>query len=323
MLASALSHTEPKPRARFAVTHELVLAVLLAVEIGVFSVTGRNFATPGNLFDILRLSVETGLLAVAMTPVIVTGGIDLSVGSLMTLSAVLFGKLTGPAGVPWVPAAILTLAAGAAAGGLNALLVTRLRIPPLIVTLGSFSLFRGLAEGWTGGSQSFSCPEGFLFMGKGLQIPLFLAVAAAFWVLLHRTTVGRSLYAIGRSPEGARYAGIPVTRRLALVYVLSGLMAALAALVYVSRYTQARADAGEGFELMAITAVVLGGTSIFGGSGKIHGTLLGLFAIQILDQGMKLSDASAQVGRILVGVLLVAALLANRFLAGLSERRST
>ncbi|HZF00057.1 MAG TPA: ABC transporter permease, partial [Planctomycetota bacterium] len=274
-----MPHAERRPGVRFVPTHERILAVLLLAETAVFCVIGRHFVSADNAFEIVRLSVEVGLLALAMTPVIVTGGIDLSVGSLIALSAVLFGKLFRDAGLPVGVAAVLTLGAGALAGLLNAALITGLRLPPLIVTLGSFSLFRGLAEGLTGGSDSFMCPKSFLFLGQGAQIPVFLVAAAGFWLLLHRSAIGRGLTAIGLSPEGARHAGIPVGRRVALVYVLSGVVASLSSLIYVSRYTQARADAGTGYELLAITAVVLGGTSIFGGRGRISGTLLGLFAI--------------------------------------------
>ena len=322
MLAPALHRTESRPGTRIVPPHEAILGVLLLAELAVFCIIGRHFVSADNAFEIVRLSVEVGLLALAMTPVIVTGGIDLSVGSLMALCAVLFGKMFRDAGLPVGLAAVLTIGIGVLAGLLNAALITGLRLPPLIVTLGSFSLFRGLAEGLTGGSDSFMCPASFLFLGKGAQIPIFLAAAAGFWVLLHRSTVGRGLYAIGLSPEGARYAGIPVGRRVALVYVLSGAVAALSSLIYVSRYTQARADAGTGYELLAITAVVLGGTSIFGGRGRISGTLLGLFAIAVLERGMKLADLGDQLARILVGVLLLVALGANALLERISTRRS-
>lgn len=319
MLAPALQHPDARPRLRFVVTHERILAVLLLVETAVFSVIGRNFFSPDNLFELVRLSVEVGLLALAMTPVIVTGGIDLSVGNLIGLCAVLFGMMFRDAGLPVGVAAVLTLGAGALAGLLNATLITGLRIPPLIVTLGSYSLFRGLAEGLTGGSDFFMCPKSFLFLGKGAQIPVFIVAAAGFWLLLHRSTIGRGLYAIGHSPEGARHAGIPVAKRVGLVYVLSGLVAAASSLIYVSRYTQARADAGSGYELLAITAVVLGGTSIFGGRGKLHGTLLGLFTIAVLERGMKLADLGDQLAQILVGILLLVALGANLLLEKLSK----
>ncbi len=181
-----------------------------------FSVIGTNFASLANGFEILRLCVEIGLLALALTPVITSGGIDLSVGSLMGLSAVVFGKLWRDGGLPIGAAAALALGLGASGGSLNGWLITRGRIPPLIVTLGSFSLYRGLAEGLTGGVDNFTqFPESFLFLGQGYllggvpaQVPIFIAVAAAFWVLLHRMTIGRGLVAIGFSAEGARHAGL-------------------------------------------------------------------------------------------------------------------
>lgn len=309
-----------RPRSPLPGTAQLGLAALLLFEIAVFAGLGTNFATRDNAFEIARLSVEIGLLALAMTPVIITGGIDLSVGSLMGLSAVLFGKLWRDAGVPVGLAIPLVLLGGAAAGALNGLLITRLRMPPLIVTLGSFSLFRGLAEGITGGVDNFTrFPEGFLFFGQGYvggvlppQLPVFLLVALGFWLLVHRTTIGRALFAIGFSPEGARHAGIPVARRIGLVYLLSGCVASLAAVVYVAHLGQAKADAGTGYELLAITAVVLGGTSIFGGRGSILGTLLGLFAIAILQNGLRLSDLPAELAGILTGCLLLAALGLDR-----------
>ncbi|MFM8890991.1 MAG: substrate-binding domain-containing protein [Planctomycetia bacterium] len=299
---------------------QLGLVALLLAEIAVFSCAGTNFATRDNAFEIARLSVEIGLLALAMTPVIITGGIDLSVGSLMGLSAVLFGKLWRDGGCPIGLAIPAVLLIGAAAGALNGGLITRLRIPPLIVTLGSFSLFRGLAEGITGGVDNFTrFPETFLFLGQGYlwgvlppQLPIFVAVAVFFWLLVHRTTVGRALVAIGFSADGARHAGIPVDRRIGLVYLLSGCVASLAAVIYVAHLGQAKADAGTGYELLAITAVVLGGTSIFGGRGSILGTLLGLFTIAILQNGLRLSDLPAELAGILTGALLLAALGLDR-----------
>jgi rhamnose transport system permease protein len=304
----------------FLTSHQGVLALLLVAEIVLFARIGTNFWTVGNGFEVLRLSVEIGLLALALTPVIITGGIDLSVGSLMGLSAVLFGKLWRDAGLPIELAVLGTLVIGLAAGGLNALLITRLRLPPLIVTLGSFSLFRGLAEGLTAGVDNFTgFPDRFLFLGQGYvlgripaQLPIFVAVAAGFWLLLHRTTVGRALFAIGFSSEGARYAGIPVERRVGLVYLLSGVVASLSAVIYVAHMGQAKADAGTGYELLAITAVVLGGTSIFGGRGTIPGTLLGLFVLAVLQNGLRLADLPAELAGILAGVLLLATIALER-----------
>jgi rhamnose transport system permease protein len=286
-----------------------VLVGLLLVEIAIFSLVGTNFFSADAAFQITRLSVELGLITLALTPVIVSGGIDLSVGSLLGLCAVLFGKFWRDLGLPPALAGLAAIAIGGLGGSLNALLITRLRIPPLIVTLGSFSLFRGLAEGITGGVDNFTnFPASFLVLGKGPQIPIFIAAAILFWLLLHRSTVGRALSAIGYSPEGARHAGIPVERRLARVYVLCGLASGLAAVIYAARVGQAKADAGTGYELAAITAVVLGGTSIFGGRGSILGSLLGLFIIAILQIGLRMASGPGEAAGVLTGVLLLAAI---------------
>jgi len=297
-----------------------VLIALLTLEIAFFSAIGTNFLSLENALEVLRLSVEIGLLAMALTPVIVSGGIDLSVGSLMGLSAVLFGIFWRDLGAPIPLAAGLTLAAGLLAGGLNGWLVTGLRIPPLIVTLGSYSLFRGLAEGVTGGVDNFTnFPTRFLFLGQGYlfgvipaQLPIFVLAAVGFWILLHRSTIGRGLVAAGYAPEGARYAGLPVDRLIGLTYVLSGLVASLAAIIYVAHLGQAKADAGTGYELSAITAVVLGGTSIFGGRGSLPGTILGLIAISVLQNGLRLADQPAELAGVLTGVLLLLAVGLDR-----------
>ena len=299
---------------------QAILVGLLAVEVAVFAVIGTNFLTLANAFEVLRLSVEIGLLAVALTPVITSGGIDLSVGSLMGLSAVVFGKLWRDGGLSIGVAAAATICLGALAGSLNGVLITRGRIPALIVTLGSFSMFRGLAEGLTGGVDNFTrFPERFLFLGQGYslggvptQVPIFVIVAAVFWVLLHRTTIGRGLVAIGFSNEGARYGGLPVERLVGLVYLLSGLVASLAAIIYVAHLGQAKADAGTGYELAAITAVVLGGTSIFGGRGSVPGSLLGLFAIAVLQNGLRLADLPSELAGVLTGTLLLVAIGLDR-----------
>jgi rhamnose transport system substrate-binding protein len=296
-----------------------MLAGLVLVEILVFSIIGTNFLTWQNFFQIPRINVELGLLALAMTPVIVTGGIDLSVGSLLGLCAVVFGKLWRDAHFDPALAAAAAVGLGAAAGGLNAVLITRLRIPPLIVTLGSYSLFRGVAEGVTRGVDNFTdFPSSFVYLGQGyflkwipVQLPIFVVAAIFFWFLLHRSAIGRTLSAIGYSMEGSRHAGVPVEKRIALTYILSGLCAGLAAVIYAARVGQAKADVGTDYELAAITAVVLGGTSIFGGRGTIVGTLLGLFAIAILQNGLRLSDLPSELAGILTGVLLLLAIGAD------------
>jgi rhamnose transport system permease protein len=308
-------------RTRLFPNHEWALLIVLLLECAIFSVTGNNFFSAANAFEITRLGVEIGLLALALTPVIITGGIDLSVGSMMGLSAVVLGFLWRDAGVPLPLAIVAVLLLGLLGGSLNALLVTRLNLPPLIVTLGTFSLYRGLAEGVTRGVENFSgFPLQFLFLGQGYvgdvippQLFVLLAATMGVWWWLHRSIYGRSLYAIGFSAEGARYAGVPVARRLALVYILSGVAASIAAVIYVAHLGQAKSDAGNGYELNAITAVVLGGTSIFGGCGTVLGTVIGLFAVVVLQNGLRLSNQPAELAGILTGALLLTTILLDRF----------
>jgi len=317
----------PPIHARLFPNQEWTLLVVLLVECALFSVTGNNFLTTNNGFEIVRLSVEIGLLALALTPVIITGGIDLSVGSMIGLSAVVLGSLWHDAHWPLPVAALATLALGSLGGGLNAWLIARLNLPPLIVTLGTFSLYRGLAEGLTRGLETYrGFPSEFLFWGQGYlggivppQLFVLLAAIIGIWWWLHRSIYGRSLFAIGFSAEGARYAGIPVARRLMWVYLLSGLIASLAAIIYVAHLGQAKSDAGTGYELMAITAVVLGGTSIYGGRGTVLGTVLGLFAVVILQNGLRLSGQPAELAGILTGVLLLTTILIDRY----AHRRRT
>ena len=321
----------PPWRDRLFPNNEWVLLLVLAGECALFGITGQNFLTRENGFETIRLSVEIGLLALAQTPIIITGGIDLSVGSMMGLCAVVLGGLWRDFGMPLPAAVAVALLAGLLGGALNAVLIARLKFPPLIVTLGTFSLYRGIAEGLTRGIENYSgFPSGFLFLGQGYlggQVPpqLLVLLAAvlgyAWW--LHRTGSGRSLYAIGAAPEAARYAGIAVERRTAVAYLLSGLASSVAAVIYVAHLGQARSDAGTGYELLAITAVVLGGASIFGGSGTILGTVLGLFAIAVLENGLQLSGQPAELAGILTGVLLVATILVDRLSRRIRERPRT
>ena len=299
---------------------EWVLLIGIVIEVALFSAIAPNFATLGNFMEISRLGVELGLLAVALTPILITGGIDLSVGAMMGLSAVLFGMAAREWQLPVPAAAAIALAAGAAGGALNAVLISRLHIPPLIVTLGTLSLFRGVAEGVTRGAVNYSgfSPEflrlgqGYLWGGVPAQVPVFLVVLAAYVVLVHRSVAGRALYAIGFSPEGARFAGIPVQRRLGLVYVLAGVVSSAAGIIYVAHLGQARSDAGAGYELDAVTAVVLGGTSVFGGRGTLGGTVLGLLALAMLRNGLRLAALPSEMAGVLTGALLLATIAVDR-----------
>ena len=305
---------------RFFPNNEWILLLAVVAEIALFAVIAPNFASIANFFEVSRLGVELGLLAIALTPVIITGGIDLSVGAMMGLAAILFGVAWRDWQLPLPAAAMVSLFVGFAGGALNGWLVARLGIPPLIVTLGTLSLFRGIAEGITQGAVNYTgFPPRFLALGQGYlwgvvpaQLPMFLAVLAGYVLLLHRSVIGRALYAIGFGADGARYAGIPVERRIGLVYVLSSVVSAGAGIIYVAHLGQARADAGTGYELDAITAVVLGGTSVFGGRGTLGGTVLGLAALAILRNGLRLAALPSELAGVLTGVLLVATIAIDR-----------
>lgn len=306
---------------------EWILLLVLFAEILVFTFLAESFLTLGNFFEVVRLSVELGLLSLALTPVIVTGGIDLSVGSMMGLAAVIFGAAWRDWGIPIAGAVLLAIAVGCAGGALNALLITRLRIPALIVTLGSFSMFRGIAEGITQGAVNYSdFPASFLFLGQGYlwgviptQLSVLVLALVFYFALLHRSIIGRALYAIGFNAAGARYAGLPVARAVALVYILAGLFASIAAVIYVAHMGQAKSDAGTGYELAAITAVILGGTSVFGGRGTIWGTVLGLFSISVLQNGLHLAALPSELTGLLTGTLLVATIALDRLRGSTAE----
>lgn len=310
-------------RERWFPNGEWMVALALMVEIGIFSLIARNFLTLGNFVGIIRVSVELGLLALAMTPVIITGGIDLSVGSMMGLSAVVFGSLVMDWHWPIAAAIGATLLIGCAGGAVNGVLIAECKIPPLIVTLGSFSAFRGIAEGITHGATNYSgFGKSFLFLGQGYllgipaQLPVFLIALLGYAVMLHRSVIGRGLYAIGFAGNGARYAGIAVARRIGLVYFLSGLAASVTAIIYVAHLGQAKSDAGTGYELDAITAVVLGGASVAGGRGTILGTVLGLFSISVLQNGLHLAALPSELAGILTGTVLVLTIALDRMRAG-------
>lgn len=300
-------------RDRFSPYGEGRLLLALLLEVGAFSAVADNFFTWDNFFEIVRFSVELGLIALALTPVIITGGIDLSVGSMMGLAAVVFGAASKNWGLPVPAAAAIAVLVGCAGGALNGILISRARLPPLVVTLATFSMFHGIAEGLTEGAVNYTgFPTSFLFLGQGyllgmipVQVFVLLVVFLGYWVLLHHSVFGRALYAIGFAPEGARYAGIPVGQRLGAVYFLCGLVSSLAAILYVAHLGQAKADAGNGYELDAITAVVLGGASVLGGRGTLWGTLMGLFFLTVLQNGLHLAALPSELTGVLTGALLV------------------
>lgn len=299
--------------------HETILAVLTVIAMVVLASLSDKFFTVDNLLNQGRLMSEVGLVSLAMTFVIVTGGIDLSVGSILGLTAILLGVFWKNLGLPLPAAMLLAMACGTFAGWVNGLIITRFSVPPLIATLATLALYRGLAEGISEARSVRGYPEWFFFFGQGevLGVPfqlwiLGIATLVAA-VILGMTAFGRATYAIGANEVAARFSGIRVSATKLWIYTASGFCAALAAVIFVSRVTTTRSDMGTGLELDAITAVVLGGTSIFGGRGTIIGTALGLILIQALKNGLALSGVKGDgtivvIGLVLIGAILVGAL---------------
>ena len=314
----------PTAKAPFRLGQEAVLAAILAAALVVLAFTSERFLTIDNLLNQGRLACEVGLVALPMTLIIVTGGIDLSVGSILGLCAIMLGVLWKNLGLPLELAIFLTLAIGTCAGLVNGLVITRIGVPPLIATLATLALYRGLAEGISQARSVRGYPDWFFTLGQGellgvpTQLWLLLAAILVFGVLLARTTFGRTLYAIGNNETAARFSGLAVDRTKLTIYALSGLMAALAAWIFVSRVSTTRSDMGTGLELDAIAAVVLGGTSIFGGTGSILGTVLGVVLVQLLKNGLALTGVKGDATIVVIGVVLILSIL----LTNLLQRRS-
>jgi rhamnose transport system permease protein len=315
-----MAASESTARARFNVTQELVLLIALALALAILSLTAERFMTVGNLLNQGRLMTEVALVALPMTFIIITGGIDLSVGSIMGLTAILLGVFWQNVGLP-LPAAVgLAILVAVAAGYFNGLLITRVRVPPLIMTLATLALYRGLAEGISQARSVRGYPEWFYVLGQGevlgvpTQLWILLVAIAIFWIVLSRTTFGRALYAIGHNETAARYSAIKVDRIKVIIYSLSGLMSGLAGVIFVSRVSTTRSDMGTGLELDVIAAVVLGGTSIFGGVGTIAGTVLGFTLIQLLKNGLALTGVKGDATIVVIGTVLILSILITNFL---------
>jgi len=277
------------------------------------SLLSEHFLSVDNLLNVFRQSAVNALLGLGQLLVIVTAGIDLSVGSVLGLCAVLAAMML-KAGVPVWLAVPLALAAGVALGAVNGLLYTRLKLPhPFIPTLGMMNVARGLALVISGGFPISELPAPFRWWGAGtlLHVPAPVIVVVVFCVIFHlflsHTTPGRDIYAIGGNRQAARLAGVPVDRRLVMVYGVSGGMAGAGAVVLAGRMNSGFPLAGMGAELDSIAAVIIGGASFFGGTGTVQGTLVGALIMGVLRNGLNLLNVSAYWQTIIIGVVIVAA----------------
>jgi ribose transport system permease protein len=305
--------------ARWMGRHPEALSLIGLVGLCVaMTLVSDRFLTWENLGNVGRQVSINGVIAVGMTIVILTGGIDLSVGAVMTLSMTFAaGAMLG--GWPPALATGVGLATGAAFGAFNGLLVAYARLPAIIVTLATMEIPRGIALLYTGGYPQSGLPESFAWLGRGalfgVQMPIvvMLVVFAAAFTLLTYFPIGRYFYSIGGNEEAARLSGVRVERYKLLAYTLSGFCASVSGLVLASRLMSGQPNAGIGFELDAIAAVVLGGTSIAGGRGTIVGTLIGAFTLGVLNNGLNLMGVSPYTQKILKGVIILLAVCGGAF----------
>jgi ribose transport system permease protein len=271
-----------------------------------------HFFTTVNLASVARQTAVINILALGMTLVIISGGIDLSVGSMLALAG-LFGTMSIKAGYPIPLAILIGLAAGLVCGLLNGLMITGLKIPPFIATLGTLGAYRGLALVVSNGLPVHEIPAAFSFLGDGnlLGIPFSLWVlalcAVAMHFLLENTRLGRYSFAIGSSSAAAFYSGVPIKRVLTAVYAIAGLLSGLAGMVEASRLMTGQPTAGQGYELQAIAAVVIGGGSLQGGEGSVVGTLIGAFIMGLLSNGSDLLGINPYWQQVTIGVVIIAA----------------
>jgi rhamnose transport system permease protein len=291
---------------------ETLLAIVLVVLVWLGALTSRFFLTGGNFANMTSAVMEVSIMALAMTFIIIAAEIDLSVESMAGLAAAVLGFLWSK-GVPLELGIPLVIVMGAIGGLVNGLLVTVAGLPSLVVTLGTLALFRGLALIVLGPLAVSNFPPEFNDFGfgtiPGTPIPWPLAVfaimAVIFGVVLHATTFGRHIYAVGKNPEAARFSGIRVGRLKTWLFILSGTVAAFAGVILTSRLSSARADTATGMTLTVITIVLLGGVSIFGGRGTIVGVVLAVFTLAVVQNELRLAHVSAEFQSIILGLLLI------------------
>lgn len=297
------------------------LMLIFFILAGVIALLSERFLTVNNLLNILRQASINGIVSVGMTLVILTGGIDLSVGSILALSAVISADLM-TRGVPVFWSVLTALAVGAGLGAINGLVITRGKIPPFIATLGMLTVARGLTLMYTQGQPFTGLPDGFRFIGAGsigpIPMPIIVAGLAFLigYILLTRTRFGEHVYLIGDNPTAARLAGVPADRVTTIVYAISGLCSALAGLVLIARLDSAQPVIGQGYEFNAIAAVVVGGTSFTGGEGTLIGTLIGALLMETLNNGLNLLNVSSLWEQVFKGGVIALAVLFYKSISG-------
>jgi rhamnose transport system permease protein len=310
---------------------EALLLLILVVTMVAMGALNRTFFRTDNLLEMSRFFVETGLIALAMTPIMITGGIDLSVGSMVGLCVVAIGMAWKHFHLPPAAALGVSLAVGGLAGLGNGVFVAVVRVPALIVTLATMALYRGLALGLGASAPVSDFTTSYYDLGQSYytvlgkvqipqQFPIFVVLAVIAGVILHRTVFGRGVFAIGHNERAASLAGIPVASTKLALYTASGILCGLAGAIFCSRVATAKADAGTLMELDVITVCVLGGVSTAGGRGSILGAMLGLLIVSSLVRGLTLARVPFEDQKIVLGVVLALAAIAYQVSARLAAR---
>ncbi len=325
---SATLINESAPRRSFLayfLRWEWLLVALIAVVVVANSRLSPYFLDSKNISRTSSDFMEMGLMMLPMVFIIISGGIDLSVASNLGMCAAFMGWLFMQGVNIWV-AALAALVLGSLAGFLNGTLVARVKLPPLVVTLGTYAFFRGMAFVLLGDQAARGYPEAFTYIGQGklpgtlipFSVALFAVLAVIFGLVLHRTTFGRYVFSIGNNENATLYSGVPVARIKIILFTISGLMAALAGLVLAARFGSTRPDIGTGLELSVITAAVLGGVDINGGIGTMGGAALSLLLIGLMRFGMGLINIQGQVQGMAIGLLLILSILLPNIVRGIS-----
>jgi len=307
---------------------ETVLVVILVAICAINALATPYFLDLHNLFDSTLMFSEKAIMALPMTLVIIGRDIDLSVASIVALCSTAMGYLASE-GVGSLGLVAASLTVGTLAGMFNGAIITRFRVPAIVVTIGTLSLFRGIPSVVLGDGAYTDYPEGFSQLGQGYlfdlipyQFVVFVGLAIGFTVLLHRTVIGRNLYAYGHNPDAARYSGIPVDRYRFWLFTLNGLICGLAAAFLTSRVGATRPNIAQGWDLEVITIVVLGGVSIMGGTGTMPGVGLSILVMGTLTFGLSLRNIAGIIMSIVIGVLLIAAVALPIVARKISARRA-
>ena len=300
-----------KPLSSAIFSWEALLVVIAVAIFAVNSFASPYFLDPWSLSDLTFNFTEKGLIALAMALLIISGEIDLSVAAIVALASTMMGMaVQAGASTPMLVA--IGIAVGLACGAFNGLLVTRLGLPSIVVTIGTMSLFRGIAFIILGDQAYKGYPESFAFFGQGyvwwvfsFELALFLFAAMVYWFVLHRTSFGRRVFAIGNNPVACQFSGVRVDRIKFILFCLTGLMSGIASVLITSRLGSTRPSIAQGYELEAITMVVLGGVSILGGAGSILGVVLAAFIMGLVTFGLGLLNVPGIVMSIFIGLLLI------------------